>query len=328
MNKEKLKRTLIDLGKDIMVAFVIVCVVMLALFAYCGIWPPMVVVESGSMQRYDDRSAIGIIDTGDMVFVKKVNGIDDVVTYVEGEMTGHSKYGTYGDVIIYRPNGNLTATPIIHRAVVWLEVNATMCRNQSASDFDYDNCTFDVPSLGRYGATGIIALPEYGFWKDAATINLDGLLIYYRNKNMVPHGGYITMGDNNAPFYDQPLSGSYEPVLPEWIVGKAIGEIPWFGLIKLKATGTLLHNVPGNSWTGLYITIFLLLFVPFMVDILTPRIVKWRKKNRKQDDKAEDMAEPGAAPSEEYGKTLEPHPEPSERVPTEQDAPIPENTEK
>jgi hypothetical protein len=78
----------------------------------------------------------------------------------------------------------------------------------------------------------------------------------------------------------------YEPILPEWIVGKAVGELPWFGLIKLKVTGAQLVGVPRNSWTGLYVTLFLVLFVPFMIDMLSPRIARWMKERRAVEDAA------------------------------------------
>ena len=100
MKREKVKRLAIEIGRDLLLAFVVVLVIMLALYGYCRVWPPMVVVESGSMQ-HGDRSYIGIIDTGDMVFVKKVNGRDDVMTYVDGEANDYSTYGAFGDVVVH-----------------------------------------------------------------------------------------------------------------------------------------------------------------------------------------------------------------------------------
>ena len=108
--------------KDIAIAVVVVAIIMGSLYAYTGMWPPMVVVESGSMQHSDDRSYIGVIDTGDIVLSKETS-FSDITTYVEGRSTGYQKYGDYGDVIIYRPMGKDT-TPIIHRAVLYLEWNS------------------------------------------------------------------------------------------------------------------------------------------------------------------------------------------------------------
>ena len=162
MNKKKLKRNLAEIGKDIVLAFVIVAVIMMSLYAYCGIWPPMVVVESGSMEHPPEpgvlESHIGVIDTGDMVFVKEIGGKEDLVTYVQGEAVDHSTYGAYGDVIIYRPNGlenrvdGTPVIPIIHRLVLWLEVNASRA-SQDLGHIDYENYSFESGS-GNY-APGI-----------------------------------------------------------------------------------------------------------------------------------------------------------------------------
>ena len=298
MDRNKLKKSLLGVAKDVVIAFTIVCIVMIALYAYCGIWPPMVVVESGSMQRFDDKSVVGVIDTGDMVFVKKVNGVGDITTYVDGEGS-YTRYGNYGDVVIYRPDGlrertlrdNLTETvvPIIHRAVIWIAVNTSKCQDLSGGGFDYDNCTFDVPSLARYGTRDTIILSNYGYWKDPVAINLGSIMDNYEFKKVEPHSGFITKGDHN--FEVDQIYGRYEPVLPEWIVGRAVGELPWFGLIKLKVTGSPLTGVPRNSWTGLYTSIFLLLFIPLLFDILYPKAMNWRERRKREKARAADAEE-------------------------------------
>jgi signal peptidase len=292
MKNAKLKKTLLEMGKDILIAFAIVGIVLALLFAYCGVWPPMVVVESGSMEHFDDRSEFGVIDTGDMVFVKSISGAEDVVTYVDGSKSGYSTYGAYGDVVIYRPNGldedpisGAPVVPIIHRAVVWIDVNTSLCSNVSGN-FDYAHCSFDVPSLGKWGVTEDIHLYPYGHASKNVTIRLGGILSFFAFSNKIPHGGFITLGDHNTGT-DQP---GYEPVLTEWVVGKAIGEIPWFGLIKLKVTGANLNDVPGNSWAGLLITIALIITIPILFDFLAPRMKKqWKNRN---GDGAEELGAP------------------------------------
>lgn len=285
MNKQKLKKQIINVGKDLLLAFVIVIAVMLILFAYCGIWPPMVVVESGSMMHSNTRSYIGVIDTGDMVFVKHIDGASDIVTYVDGEAADYQTYGAFGDVVVYRPNGDYSRVPIIHRLVVWLEVNESKVM-PPVFGYDYLNYTFDIPSLGVYGSLDSVVLHDYGYDHEEITIRLEDILIYYQYANIQPHSGYITMGDHNTPYYDQPLTGSYEPVKPEWIVGKAIGELPWFGLIKLALTGGLSNPVPRNSWVNLTIVIVLLISVPFILDFVLPRVKKKRKREKSHCGKA------------------------------------------
>jgi signal peptidase len=93
-------------------------------------------------------------------------------------------------------------------------------------------------------------------------------------ENGQPHGGLITMGDHNVQsggttllgYYDQ-LSICREPIKDEWLVGKARGELPWFGLVKLWATGGLPQHVPQNSVTNLVITMVLVIGLPIALDV-------------------------------------------------------------
>src|SRR5581483_7729062 len=119
--------------RDALVLVAVFAVLLGGLYAYTGTWPPAVIVESGSMMHKEcgagevapacDPSIhygrFGTIDPGDLVLVKKVSSIDDVQTQVEG---GPSRYGKPGDVIVYFPANNHDRTPIIHRAVAYVDV--------------------------------------------------------------------------------------------------------------------------------------------------------------------------------------------------------------
>ena len=85
-----------------------------------GVSPPFTVIESNSMQHSDDKSQIGVIDTGDMIMVKSL-GKSNVVTYVEGHQSGHQEFGDYGSVIIYK---RAVGNPVIHRAILWIEYDS------------------------------------------------------------------------------------------------------------------------------------------------------------------------------------------------------------
>src|SRR5437773_12277134 len=76
------------LGKDLLVAAIIVVVFLGAIYAYAGVWPPLVVVESSSMQHADHESYLGVIVTGDMVFQTSVLTRADVVTYLVVRASG------------------------------------------------------------------------------------------------------------------------------------------------------------------------------------------------------------------------------------------------
>ncbi|MEA2054196.1 MAG: S26 family signal peptidase [Candidatus Thermoplasmatota archaeon] len=206
--------------RDVLAAVAIVGIIITALWAYTGQFPdtPMVVVTSGSMMHDNaPYGKIGTIDPGDLVLVKKISSRDGIT--VRGESsnpaTGHRTYSDYGDVIIYYPMGNRDRTPIIHRAICWVEYKG-----------------------GKY------TVREYGI-EDASVISIPELHISgYKPMN----SGFITKGDNNE-LPDQYPSGGIcaQPVKPEWIIGKARGELPWFGMIKLMIAGNQEVNAE-NGW--------------------------------------------------------------------------------
>jgi signal peptidase len=218
-----------DTVKDVGIAIGSVIVVFLLTFVYSGNWPPMVVIESGSME-HDNNSLysepgythLGTIDTGDLVIVKEA-GKKDIVTYLEGKNTGYEKYGDYGDVIVYYKNGirekdGLPVTPVIHRAMFWVDV-------------DVENKTYHVPEAGRTFYNEI-DLRQFGDDKLVGTIE----------GQVLQNSGYVTKGDSTGnPHPDQVTHtdinrNKVQPVDPDWVVGMARGELPWFGLIKLRVT--------------------------------------------------------------------------------------------
>ena len=243
--------------KDVSIAVGSVLLVFLITFAYSGNWPPMVVIESGSMEHDDNPlyqepgyTHLGVIDTGDLVIVKKAEK-EDIVTYLQGKKTGYKKYGDYGDVIVYYKNGirekdGSSVTPVIHRAMAWVEV------------IDKENKTYYIPEIDTtfYGK---IELAEIGLSGGASIKDLQ-------------NSGYITKGDSTGnPHPDQlthvDIYGkTVQPVDPEWIVGMARGELPWFGLIKLWITQPENYErAPPECKNMLWFSVFLILFGPYTV---------------------------------------------------------------
>ena len=242
--------------KDVGIAVGSVIIVFLLTFAYSGNWPPMVVIESGSMEHDDNPlypeprySHLGIIDTGDLVIVKQAEK-KDIVTYLGGKKTDYKKYGDYGDVIVYYKNGIETyngqpVTPVIHRAMAWVEV------------VDKENGTYYIPEIDTY-FYGKIELAEIGLGGGASIKNLQ-------------NSGYITKGDSTGnPHPDQlthyDITGaSVQPVDPDWVVGMAKGELPWFGLIKLRVTQPdNYYEAPPECRSMLWISMFVVLAGPVL----------------------------------------------------------------
>nr|WP_158058965.1 S26 family signal peptidase [Halorussus halophilus] len=181
----------------------IVLAIGLLLFAISGVWPPMVAIESGSMNPHMQK--------GDLVFIMEegrlapaaAHGDTGVVTYQRGQQTGYTKFKEPGDVIVYEPDGKSYATPIIHRARFWVDEGDNW---YEMADKEYIGSNVDsCEELANCPA---------------------------------PNSGFITKGDANQ-YYDQsnrmgPIS---DPVEPEWIRGTAEVRIPWLGWVRLQFSG-------------------------------------------------------------------------------------------
>jgi signal peptidase len=76
-----------------------------------GLYSPMVAVESGSM--------IPHIQIGDIIFVQSIDRTE-IITYQTGKQTDYSSFGEYGDIILYKRLGREGGTPIIHRAMYYV----------------------------------------------------------------------------------------------------------------------------------------------------------------------------------------------------------------
>jgi len=110
------------MARDILWVLGVVGGVALLLFLISGTWPAVVAVESESM--------VPNMNVGDLVFVAAADRYGPLTSWAEGQKTGYAKFSTYpdlqgrqvyGDVIIYKPNGDTSVHPIIHRAIVWSE---------------------------------------------------------------------------------------------------------------------------------------------------------------------------------------------------------------
>jgi len=277
--KEDGRKSAIPSGvKGLVVALIVVAVIMASLYAYTGKWPPLVVVESDSMQHSDDRSFIGVIDTGDLVLVKQTDP-DHVVTYLQGQSSGYQTYGEYGDVIIYERYGNPAYKSIIHRAICRLVYNETGGGFDIPELADIPQSQWRVLGMGDqvwWNLEDTVEIYDIGYEEVTIQLDLGGMLAYFESRGRAPHGGFITMGDHNWAYQGSTKIGLYdqlaicrEPIQFDWLEGVARGELPWFGLLKLWVTGEAPDNVPQNSVTNLWISLGIIIGVPLVLDIGT-----------------------------------------------------------
>ncbi|MCZ7401686.1 MAG: S26 family signal peptidase [Candidatus Methanoperedens sp.] len=108
---------LIGLLRDFLFVFIVVVMFSSISYIALGRFSPMVAVESGSM--------IPHIQIGDIIFVESVNRTK-IITFNEGKETGYSTFDEYGDVILYKPRGRDGITPIIHRAMYFVNAGEPM----------------------------------------------------------------------------------------------------------------------------------------------------------------------------------------------------------
>ena len=211
------------------------------------------------------------MNVGDLVVVVQKDRFGDLQIWDDGVNSGYKKFGDYGDVIIYRPNGatdmwasigllplSKAQHPIIHRAMTWTEAGQSIpsylniyrgkitptgylpltVSGETASGFQFLSTGARTAAANYTPGTADITMrtPQGNYILPAdAIVPNSG---YVRNTSTVTaHGGYITKGDNNN-FSDQgyltiPGTGSVESVKKEWVVGKALFTVPYVGLLPL-----------------------------------------------------------------------------------------------
>lgn len=309
-----------------LVALAVIVVLLVGLFAYTQNWPPVYVVESDSMQ-HGSTDILGLINTGDLVLAQKVSNAS-IVPYFVGMTTGYSTYGEYGDVILYHPNGG-GSTPIIHRAILFLDWNATSS-SYSAPELNGHSC--GNPSIAAYatpgtaggcattGLTGTLTLYRVGWMSVNVTLSLS-------SGGLGHHSGFVTMGDNNR-IPDQ--SGSAATALsslvePGWIIGVARGMIPWFGAVKLLLEGQA-GAVPSQSWEFLGLTIAGVILLAFGIHyalkyegIETP--LRKREEEEARDAREEDDEEEEGGWGRRWIQALRPWRRESDEEEEEEDQP-------
>jgi signal peptidase len=172
----------ISLLRDLLWVFLVVGGIALILFAVSGTWPAVVTVESESM--------VPNMNVGDLVFVVEKDRFGSLTSREEGTANGYQTFGDYGNVIIYRPNGNSSIHPIIHRAMYWVEAGEVVPVTIQVNGYQLDR-DFTAPH------EGYITKGDH-------------------NPNIDQVGAIQGIGQ-------------IEPVARDWIVGKALFAIPYLG---------------------------------------------------------------------------------------------------
>ncbi|MEM3852425.1 MAG: S26 family signal peptidase [Methanomassiliicoccales archaeon] len=268
---------------SVLIVVVAVLIVFGGLYAYTGNWPPMVVVESGSMQHSSTYAYLGDLNIGDVVLVKKVQSVSSIITYVKGEENGYSSYGEFGNVIIYHPYGLQNVVPIIHRAILYLQYNTS-------------GGGFNAPVLSSLPQSQWYVLSPTG--RTHVTTNIVSNIVienvgYTHTPVVIPitlflhsdrYSGFVTMGDHNHAEYgenatDQAL-GISSLVKFAWIEGVATGYLPYVGIFRLAISGNIPAGTPENTIVGALLIAAVIVVVPIVADVLYKRRKRGSGRNK------------------------------------------------
>ncbi|QZY00873.1 S26 family signal peptidase [Halobaculum rubrum] len=191
--------------REVLTSVLAVALIGLLLFAVSGVWPPMVAVESGSMEPHMERGDLVFITEPDRFSPEFAYGDTGIVTYETGAAEAYATFGDPGSVIVYHPPGS-GGSPIIHRARLHVEEDENWIDRANPDYLPATSCE-DVP-----------ACPA-------------------------PYDGFITKGDANAE-YDQ-VSGIAPVVKSEWVRGVARVRVPYLGYVRLVFSEVVLVQTDG-----------------------------------------------------------------------------------
>ncbi|MBX8631842.1 MAG: hypothetical protein M1417_00525 [Candidatus Thermoplasmatota archaeon] len=286
------KTQLRDFVVSISAAALIALLIIGGLYVYAGNWPPMVVVESGSMQHSSTYAYLGDLNIGDMVVVKRVSSVSQIVTYVQGAESHFSTYGEFGNVIIYKPYGSSNVVPIIHRAIVYIQYNKTGGGYNIPSLAGLNDSEWFVmtPSGPEHYVNNImynVELTNVGYTHTPVIIPVKQMIRSAR------FSGFITMGDHNHAAYgenatDQALGIFPLPVKIQWVEGIAVGLLPYVGLIKLYFDGGIPAETPQNSVVALVVIIVAVAATIFSAEYILETLRRRKEGEGDQENRESD----------------------------------------
>jgi signal peptidase len=231
-------------SREILWVVAVVAGIALLLFLVSGTWPAVVTVESESMVPH--------MNVGDLVFVVSADRYGDLQTWEQAKETGYKKFGDYGDVLIYAPNGAQGSLipglgggvhPIIHRAISEVGESTPVpvyyyFYQGMSSPSEYLPVTITGGEWVLGDGTVVARIEDGMIVPDRSNITPEqGYIV--TSSQVAGNAGYITKGDNNVrsdqgSYLNRNDIGVIQPVKPEWIVGKALFAIPLLGYIPLN----------------------------------------------------------------------------------------------
>jgi len=190
----------------------------------------MVSLDTGSMSPN--------LNIGDLAVVENISE-NDIITYDEAELIGYKSFNLSGDVILYRPYGKdiLTlqdqcqiflgnssdkATPIMHRAMQWVEKGEPMWEDGPSAPFSGYITKGDHNELIDQMAGQIFGTANTSYVETHRDeIENVGRDVYLDKKT-----GLLIFRTNNGTFVGEGIS-FLTPVKTEWVIGIVRAKIPY-----------------------------------------------------------------------------------------------------
>lgn len=186
----------ISLAREAIGGVLLVVGLGLLLVVVSGVTPPMVAVESGSMEPHlSAGDLVVVVDEQRFASEHAVEGTGVVTYQMAKRRGGYTNFGMPGDVIVFEANGQADSTTL-HRSHLWVEKGENWYARADPAYVDGRSCEV-IPNCPA------------------------------------PHAGFITKGDAGDR-YDQ-VNGVSEPVRPSWIRGRGELRVPFLGHVRLKA---------------------------------------------------------------------------------------------
>jgi len=114
--------------KALLILVVVIVAVKVSAYAATGTTHVGFAMQSGSMEPN--------MHVRDLILIQSPQRTN-IITCEDGKIHDYRSFNDYGDVIIYQPNGISSATPIMHRAISWVEKGEEMPNGEPAPHEGY-----------------------------------------------------------------------------------------------------------------------------------------------------------------------------------------------
>ena len=109
--------------KALLILAIIIVAIQISAYAATGTWHNKFAIQSMTMEPNMHR--------GDLILIQSLHRTN-IITYEDGKTFDYRSFNDYGDIIAFRPSGSFSKTPLLHRAIFWVENGEEMPNGEFA----------------------------------------------------------------------------------------------------------------------------------------------------------------------------------------------------